>query len=491
LSVNIQDRAPRLGPRSSAPNVLLAALAGGFALVALAIGGTATSVWPPALLLLSVTAMLIIREWLRERGRAPLNAGVLYMAVITLYGVYPLLEFAALDGLYTPLNDPRLYDIQPRIGVVSRIGWYYVAYAAAFLGAYVIATRDQPRLAAVVVQRTDASVLWAVVLIFLALRGLVLVADLAFAQDSGNYVESYLRYSHLPLLLQQLIGHANGMLSVLGIALVAVACLNWRRARLPLLVWLALELLNLVTGGGSRTDFVLLVLALTVAYHQLVRPIPFSVLTTGGVALVGGFLALGAMRAYQGGDVVGAGLEVLSSANEFESLFGNAIDLDRMVESGRVDRSSLASAVYLGDIIGLVPQQLMPVEKVNLSRWYVETFYNFHAELGGGFAFGVIAEAIVGAGPVDLLWRALLVGFGLGWLDRRMRSAPVGLPMFVFYVWVVSSAYLMFRITTLALVPIFVYRVVPVLLAVMVLAELLALASRPMIGGRPRPAGGS
>jgi len=472
------EAAARPGGRSSV-NSLLSVAAGVLAVAALYVSSYANSVWPPIACLLAIAGAIAVREGRGNLGRAPLNAGMLYMAVILLYSVYPLLDFAVLDGVYTIFNEPRLFDMQPRADTVSRIGWYYVAYAAAFLAAYTVTAGAAQRNFVVTLRPTSRAMLWAVFLFFIVLRGLVFLADTLFAAPTTDYLASYLRYSHLPLLAQQLLGHANGMLSVLGIALVTVACLDWRRSRWWLCGWLTLEFFNLVFAAGSRTDFVLLMLALAVSYHMLVRPISTLAMAGGGLLLVAGFLSLGAMRAYQEGGTVGAGIEVLSSANEFDSLFANAVDIDHLLEAGRIDRGEIAAAVYLGDIIGLVPQQLMPFEKINLSRWYVETFYWFHAEIGGGFAFGAIPEALVGGGPVDVLWRAALVGLALGWLDRRLRSGPTSLAGFVFYVWVLSSSYLMFRITTLALVPIFFYRVVPVLLVVLTLAELLTATGRP------------
>ncbi len=217
-------------------------LAAVLATVALSVSSSAKSIWPPVIFLVAVALTLLLRERVRSVDRAPLNAGVLYMAVIVLYGCYPLLEYAALGGVYTPLNDGRLYVMQPQPDVISRIGWYFVAYAAAFLGAYSWTTVGTPRDRRVSVRFTSTTVIWAIFLAFILLRGTVLVADLIFAVRGGGYVESYLRYSHLPLLAQQLLGHANGMLSVLGIALVTVSCIDWRRLRWWLLGWLLLEL---------------------------------------------------------------------------------------------------------------------------------------------------------------------------------------------------------------------------------------------------------
>jgi hypothetical protein len=476
VSVESLDR-PRLAiPAWSATNLFLAAAAATLVVVALGASAVATSVWPPTILLLSVAATLTLREWARAGDHAPLNAGVLYTAVIALYGTYPMLEYVALDGIYTLLNDPRLFEIQPVPEVVARLGWYYVAYAAAFVAAYFLASGGSSRRGGVSIAGTDKSLLWSVLLVFLVMRGFVLVADLIFAAPVTYYEEYYLRFSHLPLIAQQLLGHANGMLSVLGIALVAAACMHWRRLRWWVLGWLAFEFGALVVGGGSRTDFVLLILALTVSYHYLVRPISMRAMVLGGLALVGGFLALGAVRAFQQGGTVGAGLEILSTANEFESLFGNVVDIDRLVEAGRVDQASIGVAVYVGDLIGLVPRQLLPFEKITLPNWYVETFYPWHAEEGGGLAFGAIAESLVGAGPIDLVWRAALVGLLLGWVDRRVRQRKQTFGSFALYVWVLSNAYLMFRISMLALVPQVVYRVLPVALAIVVLADLLRRA---------------
>lgn len=456
----------------------MAWFAGGAAFVAVFVSQAATSVWAPVLALATLAGLLLVRELRRNEGRAPLNAGVLYLAVIALYGLYPLLQYAALGGVFTPLNDSRLFDIQPRPDLVARIGWYCVTYAAAFLAAYCLVTGDRRRGERAIIRPATGALLWSILVLFIVFRGVVFVADAFYSAPGRDYLESYLRYAHLPLVAQQLLGHATGMLSILGIALVTVACLDWRRLRWWLAAWLTLEFVGLILGGGSRTEFVLLVLALAVAYHMLVRPLRIGVLVMGGFFLVVGFLALGALRAYELGGTVGAGLQVLVTANEFEALFGNAIDLERLVATGRVDRAALALPVYLGDIIGLVPQQLAPFEKVNLTRWYVETFYPAYAEIGGGFAFGAVAESMIGAGPIDLLWRGALVGVMLGWLDRRILSGPVSLTGFVVYVWILSSCYLMFRVTTLALLPVFVYRVLPVLILVLALAELLHMAGR-------------
>jgi hypothetical protein len=454
---------------------LLAAVALACA-VALTIILGSNPVVTPLLATLSIGAVFI---GLQQRGslHAPIGLGTLYCAAVLIYTIYPLLIYLGLGGYYTPLNDQRLFVDQPDASAMARIAWYYVVYFAAFCAGYLVlvaGSRSQQRLTLV---GLDSPAIWALLATFVVLRLSVLVAELMFAAQSSDYLESYLKYKHLPLIAQQVLGHMEGMTSVLALGVVAVLCRDWQRWRLVVLGWLVFEVVILLAGLGARTQFVLLCLAALVSYHYLYRPLSLATMVVSGLAVVVLFLAFGFLRAYVGNGLTGVGTELLAGSSEFESLFGNAYDIERLTAIGEIDRASLAAAVYLGDIINLVPQQLMPFEKLNLSRWYVETFHSDYAERGGGLAFGAIAEGLVGLGLVDLIWRGLLVGLVFCWFDRTCRSGTVGFWRFVIQVWLISSCYLTFRSGMLALLPVFVYRFLPAMLTVATLAYLLRVAA--------------
>jgi hypothetical protein len=468
--------------RSALPASRLYANAALLAAVALACAVALTSILggnpvvTPLVTMLCIGAAFIGMEQ-RRSSHAPIGLGTLYSAAVLVYTIYPLLIYIGLGGYYTPLNDQRLFVDQPDAAAMTRIAWYYVVYFAAFCAGYqltAVGSSSQQRLT---LSNLDTPMIWALLATFVVLRISVLVAELLFAAHSSDYLESYLKYKHLPLIAQQVIGHMEGMTSVLSLGVVAILCRDWQRWRFVVLGWLAFEAIVLLVGLGARTQFVLLCMAALVSYHYLYRPLSLATMVTAGLTVIVLFLAFGFLRAYVGNGLTGVGTELLVGSSEFEALFGNAYDVERLTAIGEIDKASLAAAVYLGDIINLVPQQLMPFEKLDLQRWYVGTFHSDYAERGGGLAFGAIAEGLIGLGVIDLIWRGLLVGVVFCWFDRTCRSGTIGYWRFVIQVWLISSCYLTFRSGMLALLPVFVYRFVPAMLAVAALAYLLRVAA--------------
>lgn len=418
--------------------------------------------------------------WLYRRSpsSAPVCIGIVYALTVFIYAVYPLAVYELLGEYYTPLNDARLFSEQPPPDTVTRIAWYYTVYLAFFIIGYIsLCEKSSPR--PLRLQNMDASRIWAVLVCVVLIRIGLIGAEAMLAQRSDDYLGSYLKYSHLPLIAQQLLGHADGIGVVISIATIAVACSQWRRYRWVIAIWLAVELLVLILGLGSRTYVALLCLSLLISYHFLHQQLSTKTMAIWMAALLFGFLALGLARAYQISGFTGVGVEVMAGSSEFESLFANAVDIDRLDQSGQLDKNEIAAAVYVGNFIGLIPRQFLPFEKIDLATWYVETYHEEYAKSGGGMAFGVIAESEAGAGLVDLVWRGLLVGLFFSLLDRILGQGQVSAWKFVFYVWVVSSSYQLFRGTTFGLVPLFIYRFLPAIAVMALVAELLRAASRP------------
>jgi hypothetical protein len=438
------------------------------------------SVLAPLCALLGVAGLFIFVEYKRA-GHAPVNAGCMFAAVVVVYGAFPLLIYQGLGGFYTPLNDSRLFTDQPDAATIARIAWYYVAYLAAFAVGYLAMKGRRDGRVEVSIPNLDGPTIWSLVAAYVVLRVVVLGAEVLFAAKSTDYLETYLKYKHLPLIAQQLLGHVEGIAAVLGLGVMAMLCSRWQRYRVLVACWLALEFGTLLMGLGARTQFVTLCLAAAISYHYLYKRLSMTVMAGGGISVVVLFLAIGLIRQYVGdGGIAGAGREALAGSSEFESLFANAYDVERLVAVGDIDKSSIAAAVYLGDVINLVPQQLSPFEKISLPTWYVETYYPEHAERGGGLAFGAVPEALVGTGLLDVLWRAALIGIVLCLFDRSCRAGSVPFWRFVLQVWLISFCYLTFRSTSLALLPLFVYRFLPAVVGVIALAWLFRLAATPL-----------
>jgi hypothetical protein len=408
---------------------------------------------------------------------AAIGIGSMYAGVVIIYASYPLLMYLALKGYYTPFNDQRLFADQPPPADIGHIAWFYGIYLASFAAGYLLSSRRALHSGVVSIVDLDPPAVWALFVAFIALRLTMIVAEFSFAEKTNDYIESYLKYKHLPLLAQQLLGHVEGMTAVLGLTVMAYLCRRWKQYRLLVAAWLALELSLLIVGMGARTQFVLLCLAALFSYHFLYRPVTTMRLVATGMALVVAFLGLGILRSFGSAGVTAVGIEAVGSTSEFEALFGNAYEIDRLIARGDIDRGTMAGAVYVGDVVNLVPQQLVPFEKLNLANWYVTTFHSEYAERGGAFAFGAVPEALIGTGWPDLIWRGLLVGFVFARFDRTVQAERVRLWKFALFLWLITSCYMTFRSTTLALLPVFVYRFVPALLSVAVLAYLLRAAA--------------
>lgn len=405
-------------------------------------------------------------------GVAPLEIGSVYLAVVLLYALVPLIFYLLLGGTYTPFNDARLYSIAPSARDVSRIGYYYLTYAASFVLAY-LCVRGSRSVERTRYTEPDAATLFALITILIVLRFFLLLANVLFAEGVTSYIGTYTRFNHLPLLAQQILGHLGGMSLTVGVAAIVAAAGNWLRFRVLVLSWLAVEAIVLAVGLGARTAFFVLCIALVVSLHIRHRPFrTVSLIILGGL-LVFVFLLLGVFRSGTSEGLEGPIVAIARTASEFESLFANAIDIDRLKLNGDLENSTVLIAAYLGDIFALFPQQMLPFEKVSLPDWYVTTHYPEFAESGGGLAFGAIAESIVGNGMIDIILRGVGIGIIYGAIERACNRGFVSYWKCVLYVWMVCFCYQTFRSTTGSLLPMFAFHFIPSVIAVRMLAYLL------------------
>ena len=141
-----------------------------------------------------------------------------------------------------------------------------------------------------------------------------------------------------------------------------------------------------------------------------------------------------------------------------------------MRTAGEIEELPLA--FYASDILAVVPQQLLPFAKLNPGSWYVEAYYPRFAEIGGAFAFGTVAESIVGWGWIDLIMRGAVLGAGLALMHRYFVNRAGSFWTFILYTWLTVQAYQLFRGSTFYLLPMFLYRFLPVVVALKILAPL-------------------
>jgi hypothetical protein len=458
----------------------LAATLGSLLLVVAVGSGERLAIVLPAMAATGVAG--VFAWWLGRRQRSGFQCfeiGLVYVAVVWLYTVFPLVGFLVNGPRQTPANDMRLYLLRPSAGELASIGWYHVAHLATFVAAYLL-WRGRAAVRDMGFRRPDRAMVTAAMLLYLAIGTYVLFLHLYFDLSARTYLESYLVYRRLPLVHAQLVNHLTnfgGARFVLELVLLAALFANYRRWRPVIAAWLIIMASLAFVRLGNRTELVLFVGAVVMMYHYGVRRLrPWNIAACGVVGL-SVFLLLGVLRHVEATGIDTTGINpIFGYVSEFENNFANAYDLGRLRALGLTQ--DLPAAFYLADLLAFVPQQLLPVEKISPAVWYVTRFYPIYAASGGGMAFGSIAESVLGGGWLDAAGRGGALGLMLALVYRWHTRTGRRVWSFILYVWLTLLVYNSFRGTTFMLLGLFVYRFVPVWLGVTLVASMLRALPR-------------
>jgi hypothetical protein len=414
-------------------------------------------------------------RWRRD-GFPYFEIGVVYVAVVWLYTVFPLVGFLVNGLRYTPFNDLRLFVLQPTPGEIGSIGWYSTAHLASFIMAYLL-WRGRLRAPEATFPGPDRATVVAAVFAYLMIGAYLLLLPQFFDLSARTYAETFLLASRLPLELAQVANHLGGARFILELVVLAALFGNYARWRPLIAAWLTMMMVLAFVQRGGRTELVLLLAAAAMMYHHAVRPIRLRHVAFCGTTGLGLFLLLGFLRFGRGPAALTADVNpIFGHVTEFETILSNAYGLSRLKANGALE--DMPIAFYLTDLLALIPQQALPVAKVSPAVWYVTTFFPDHAAMGAGFAFGTIAESIVGGGWLDAVGRGAVLGLLLATIHRyHVRRVPT-FWSFIFYVWATVSVYQSFRATTFILVGLFFYRFLPVAIGVKMLASVLRTMPR-------------
>lgn len=396
----------------------------------------------------------------------------MYAVVVSIYLAYPLIGYAVLGGRYEPTNDDRLYALQPDPYTVLSISGYSLTHLVCFLAAYLTLRGRAPVLSPGTIRGSNIGT--SLVLVYGALTAFLLAMATVYDLRSADYWDSYLVSRRLPLLVAQALVHLSGLRFTLQLGLLLWLFLHYRKYRVLLWTWMVTEALLTVVKMGSRTELVLLCVAAAMLYHACVRRVRIPFVVVCGLA---GFMAFSVFGAVRGGTPLDEAWNPFIHGSECDAAFGTAVDLENRVATGQV--GPLPVEFHLQDLIALVPQQLMPVQKMDAATWYVDTFYRYYADQGGGLAFGTVAQAVIGGGLADVALRGLVLGAlfagAHSFCARRSRRwwAPLA------YLWLVVSCYQCYRNTTFSLLVLAEYRVLPAILLVGVVAKVIGSVGSP------------
>lgn len=432
-------------------------------------------------LMAAIVVVIAFLRYLRGiEGTVPyFEIGAFYVVLAGLYATYPILKYV-LQGYRYELGDQRLIALQHYPVGLAILEWYHVAYLISFCVAYALMRKRRAVQGRLHVTAPDWPMIASVLLLLTGAKLFFIVMGIFYDLRVGSYMESYLVIQRLPLVARQFAAQVQGIELTLQIMLVvALTCAKRRGFRVLLIAFVVLTTLSHIIVPGGRIALVAVILSAVAAHHLSVRRVQLRWLL---LAAVGGFLlmeVMGIVRTDQavGGFELGRVTQRMSEEyTEFEVIFGNAIEMKywRNASGIFLDQPNL----YWSGLFAVIPQQLLPLEKDTPWVWFTRTYYPDYYEMGGGMAFGVLAEAVAGYGWPEMVWRGALVGVLFGLLHRLLYRAKISPYLFMFYIWLMVWSYLTLRSGTFAPLMLILYRFVAPAAAIWMLCLLLRRARR-------------
>jgi len=423
----------------------------------------------PLLANLNIAIFFVATLYFNDRQVPVFESGSLVVAATFVYACFPFLGFMAGGMKWTGDMDYRLQQYRFVPHEIVWFAWQYTMYLAAFVITYLTVRRG----ACVPVGRFDpirsntASALVIVFACILTLRWslyFVFGINTNISHDYAELLAMIEKINRLPLMFWQVCDHVLHAELLGQIGVVILLLLQWRVrpwTRPVLIVWMLFAIVAVTVRQSARGSVVLLLLCVIVLYHRLVRPLTLKAVIAGGTAFLAGFILLGVLR-LRSESVGPPGLRTaLTTANEFQALFATAFDLYQRKSSGTLD---VPWQIYAVDLYLEVPRQLLPFEKLDPSFWYVEVIGQ--KGQGIGYMFGVVAQAVVGFGWMELVIRGMLLGGLYGFLHRWYVRRALRLWPTILYTFLSIWSFFTFRATSFWCVHFIVYQFLPFLAAV-------------------------
>ena len=358
------------------------------------------------LFLMLLVPCLLSRFLARKVDMSIPDLGLVFTWILFLYGGLGLFAFILNGYGYLPMWDMRLYGHPAKVREIIYVGECYLAFAVGFSLFYGWAVRSEKAL----IVKSDATTFF-VSFLLSAVVGILLFLCHYFLGDAshrGGYASTYLQFRHYPLLMRQAIGWLSQIEFTLLLSSM-VFLFAWKpHLHRHAAIFILVLLLSEVVEGGSRALSFLLAFGYVLCYLIYVRMVSAKLLGLIGISGIVGFMIIGVVR-------TGGGIYSLLQG-EFLTVYITSIDIIHK----SIRMPSLISS-YLIDVMRLLPQQLLPIEKIDPATWYVSTYYPAYYKAGGGFAFGSIAESVMAGGWIEALVRGGGVGSGVC-SDKKLLS---------------------------------------------------------------------
>lgn len=403
------------------------------------------------IVLLQIFLIWLVVMWVynqvtrRDGGVAPVDdIGIWWIGAISLYSTLPPLAWLIQGATYGSLSG-RLFNLQPNFQEVIYILNISLAYIAGFTFVFLILRMQvrRPTLSAQARISSSKMVGAGFIVLLSSLFG-VLLNKLGFIRSSDSYADSYAAIYELPRALRQVIKLIAGLSGVATLVLLVAIFQRWPKHRFLFLCYL-LSLIVSINPQGSRGGIVISFLSIVVSWHMLIRPIQSKKFIFGGFLGLLCFLLFGIWRNITSLSDVGVlGFEGIG-VGEFDSLWGNYIELLQAKKIGGID---LNFETRFGEIFAFVPGQFLWFEKISLNDWYLNSFYPGLKDSGSGLVFGAISQAVVGGGIFEALIRGAIIGAIAGWIMKWIRTPSKAWWRFPLHLYLLVGVFAGIRETT-------------------------------------------
>jgi O-antigen polysaccharide polymerase Wzy len=381
------------------------------------------------------------RSCSKKDGRPAFDdPAVLWLIVLFLYAAAPALVYYLNKGIYSSWLHGRLYSLQPDTSETISLMHIALGYALGLTVVYLPLRRTIPQYVFSKSKYiTLPKVLGAISIIVFTKLLILTISYSGLVRRPESYVDSYKVILEAPLIIRQILKVLMGT-NKIAFFVIIIAIMQRYPASKKWLILLVLYNFIIFDPDGGRAGLATTIFASIICWHNLVKPIKTKTwIIVGSLGLVA-FTILGSIRGTQNISKEKLILTNFEGLGEMESIWANSVEMLQNKKSA----ISPPLTVRFEEFWEFVPSQLLPFEKKSLSNWYVSKFYpDFHL-LGGGWAFGCIAQAALGGGIIEAFIRGMVLGILLILLMKWSRS--YNSPWWSFLVYLHTLTFLFFSI---------------------------------------------
>jgi len=383
------------------------------------------------------------------------DASLALVFVILLYTALPLVVFDFIGFSFSGLTDNRLFYIKADLELARGIVVIANCLLAGIGVGYLVARLPVQLPPPWVLPGSEGGMT-----ITFIVSSLVIVA-IGYFGRGADYADSYLFYRSLPWAVVVIL---NIMSALFIVSVFGVFAVKATERSNGFWIYVGLTMFVVFMASEARTLLVVAAFGAVIAADHFRRRLKLWQITSVLVLTLLIFSVLGLLR---GSDQFAA----IATRSEFMAVFVTGLDITSRLEGGDVGGDIMANVLTV-DLQRLIPQPLLPFKKFEGSAWYVATYYPFVDEIGGGFAFGMVAESILTGGVASAIIRGFALGAVLGLVINKLAERP-GLFRTITYMWILAFIYLSYRDTTFTLIGRYIYQLAPSLVLVWLLRWLL------------------